>query len=136
MNVTPKAIALTASAALGTIGSFLPFLGGMSLATIAAGSHTPLRGMFVIPLVILLALGVVAVITKRAARWQGIVGALFSAFVFVMLDGAGFHGKFKATGFATIFSQGDIGAKLVVLGAIGALITTLIVAFKPDPKVA
>ena len=138
MKPTSTTIALTTTAALGTVGCFLPFLGGMTLSTLASahGFMKPHLGMFLVPFIALLVLGVLSfAVFKRVARWQGIVGALFSVFAVTMLDGAVFHGTFKPAGFATMFTQGNIGAKLVVLGAIGALVTCLITAIKPDPKV-
>ncbi len=136
---TPKTIALITSALLGTIGCFLPFVAGMTLSKIASGPglNKPSILMFLVPFIALLALGgLSAGLFKRVARWQGIVGTLFAAVVVVFLDGALFHGKFKPMGFLTMFSEGDIGAKLVVVGGIGALVTCLIAAFKPDPKAA
>jgi len=59
-------------------------------------------------------------------------GEIYSTFTF--LGGAVFYGKFKPMGFLTIFSEGGIGAKLVVVGSVTALVTCLIAAVKPDPK--
>src|SRR6266550_2077395 len=112
---TPKTIALVVAAALGTIGCFLPFVADMTLSKIADGPgyNKPSLLMFLIPFLILLALGGVSVgLFKRVARWQGIVGALVSALIVLFLDGAVFHGKFKVMGFLTMFSEGNIGAKL------------------------
>jgi hypothetical protein len=136
-NLTPKTIAIAAAATLGAIGCFLPFIAGMSLSKIGSlpGDNKPSLMMFLIPFIALLALGGVSLaLTKRVARWQGIVGALFAAFVVMMLDGAVFHGKFKPAGFIKIFTDGNIGAKLVVVGGLVALITSLVAAITPDPK--
>ena len=138
-KITAKTIAIAAAATLGAIGCFLPFVGGMSLSKISdlPAANKPSLFMFLIPFVALLALGGVSIaLSKRVARWQGIVGALFAAFVVMMLDGAVFHGKFKPTGFVTMFTEGNIGAKLVVIGGLVALATTLAAVVKPDPKLA
>jgi hypothetical protein len=138
-KITAKTIAIASAATLGAIGCFLPFVGGMSLSKISdlPAANKPSLFMFLIPFVALLALGGVSIaLSKRVARWQGIVGALFAAFVVMMLDGAVFHGKFKPTGFVTMFTEGNIGAKLVVIGGLLALATTLAAVIKPDPKLA
>ena len=138
-KITTKTIAIAAAATLGAIGCFLPFVGGMSLSKISdlPAANKPSLFMFLIPFVALLALGGVSIaLSKRVARWQGIVGALFAAFVVMMLNGAVFHGKFKPTGFVTMFTEGNIGAKLVVIGGLVALVTTLAAVVKPDPKLA
>ncbi len=138
-KITAKTIAIAAAATLGAIGCFLPFVGGMSLSKISdlPAANKPSLFMFLIPFVALLALGAVSIaLSKRVARWQGVVGALFAAFVVMMLDGAVFHGKFKPTGFVTMFTEGNIGAKLVVIGGVVALVTTLVAVVKPDPKLA
>jgi hypothetical protein len=137
MKMSPKTIALSTSALLGTIGCFLPFVAGMTLSKIASGPgyNKPSVFMFLVPFLLLLALGgLSAGLAKRVARWQGIVGALFAAIIVVFLDGAVFHGKFAPLGFVKIFSEGDIGAKLVVVGGIVALVTCVLAAVKPDPK--
>lgn len=139
-KITTKTIAIATAATLGAIGCFLPFLGGMSLSKISnlPVANPPSLYMFLVPFIALLALGGVSLaLSKRVARWQGIVGALFAAFVVVMLDGAVFHhGKFKPTGFVTMFTEGNIGAKLIVIGGLVALVTTLAAVVKPDPKLA
>lgn len=138
-KITTKTIAIASAATLGAIGCFLPFVGGMSLSKISdlPAANKPSLFMFLIPFIALLALGGVSLaLSKRVARWQGIVGALFAAFVVMMLDGAVFHGKFKPTGFVTMFTEGNIGAKLVVIGGLLALVTTIAAVVKPDPKVA
>ena len=138
-KITIKTIAIAAAATLGAIGCFLPFVGDMSLSNIShlPAANKPSLLMFLLPFIALLALGGVSlVLSKRVARWQGIIGALFAAFVVMMLDGAVFHGKFKPTGFVTMFSKGNIGAKLVVIGGLLALVATIAAVIKPDPKVA
>lgn len=137
MKMTPKTIALTSAAVLGSIGCFLPFVAGMSLSKLASGPgfNKPSMFMFLIPFLLLLAIGgLSAGLTKRVARWQGIVGTLLAAGIMLFLNGAVFHGKFKLMGFLSIFKDGDIGAKLVVVGGFAALVTSLIAAVKPDPK--
>ncbi len=138
-KTSAKTIALASAATLGVLGCFLPFVGGMSLSKISdlPAANRPSLFMFLIPFIALLAIGGVSLaLSKRVARWQGIVGGLFAAFIVVMLDGAVFHGKFKLTGFLTIFSEGNIGAKLVVIGGLVALVTTIVAVVKPDPKLA
>lgn len=139
MKMTPKTIALSAAALLGTLGCFLPFIGGMTLSKLSkmGGLNAPSIMMFLVPFIILLALGgLSAGVFKRVARWQGIVGTLFALGIMMFLDGAVFHGKFKPLGFLTMFSEGGIGAKLVVVGGVAALVTCLMAAIKPDPKTA
>ena len=138
-KISTKTIAIASAATLGAIGCFLPFVGGMSLSKISdlPAANKPSLFMFLIPFIALLAIGGVSLaLSKRVARWQGIVGALFAAFVVMMLDGAVFHGKFKPTGFVTMFTEGNIGAKLVVIGGLLALVTTIAAVVKPDPKLA
>lgn len=97
----------------------------------------PHLGMFLVPFLFLLLFGVLSLaLLKRVARWQAIVGSLVAAVVVFFLDAAVFWGEFKPTGFVTMLTQGDIGAKLVSLGAIAALVTCLIAAVTPDPKLA
>ena len=138
-KISTKTIAIASAATLGAIGCFLPFVGGMSLSKISdlPAANKPSLFMFLIPFIALLAIGGVSLaLSKRVARWQGIVGALFAVFVVMMLDGAVFHGKFKPTGFVTMFTEGNIGAKLVVIGGLLALVTTIAAVVKPDPKLA
>ncbi|HEY4055773.1 MAG TPA: hypothetical protein VGM39_04165 [Kofleriaceae bacterium] len=139
MKLTPKTIALTTSAALGTLGCFLPFIGGMTLSAISEmhGFNKPSLGMFLVPFVILFVLAALSLgVFERVARWQGIVGALISALVVTLLDGAGFWGRFRPAGVFELIAKGDIGAKLVSVGALAALVTCSIATVKPDPKVA
>ncbi|HEY4177491.1 MAG TPA: hypothetical protein VGM90_11680 [Kofleriaceae bacterium] len=139
MKLTPKTIALTTAAALGTLGCFLPFVGGMTLSVLAdqRGFMKPHLGMFLVPFLFLLLFGVLSLaVFKRVARWQGIVGALLAAALVFFLDAAAFWGKFRPTGFVAMITEGDIGAKLVSLGAVAALVTCLVAAVAPDPTLA
>lgn len=138
-NPSIKSIVLAVSGLLAVLGCFLPFVAGMSLSEISKISRgyqaSPHLLMYLIPAAFLLLLGGFSVgLSKRVARWQGIVGTLAGAILMMFLDAAVLHGKFKPMGFLKIFSNGNIGGKLIVVGGVVGLVTALITAVKPDPK--
>ena len=101
---------------LGIVGAFLPFMAGVSLFDMkgvpgAAGQVYLTMGVFVVGVVI----GVLAL--KRLARWHGIVGALVFALGVVKNRGN---------------MDGAIGAKLMLVAALGGLVCCIIAAVKPE----
>jgi hypothetical protein len=136
-KLSPKTIALGAAGLLALLGCFLPFVGGMSLSKISdmGGRNSPSLPMFLIPAVGMLAVaGTAFAVTKRMVRWQGIVGLLMGLFLWVDTSGAMVWGKFKATGFITLLTDGDIGAKMMSVGLVVAIVVSIVAIANPDPK--
>jgi hypothetical protein len=136
-KLSPKTIALCAAGLLVLISCFLPFIGGMSLskASSEGGRNAPSLALFLIPAVGMLAVaGTAFAVTKRMVRWQGIVGLLMGLFLWVDTSGAMLWGKFKASGFITMLTDFEIGAKMMSVGLVVAIVVSIVAIANPDPK--